>query len=259
MKEIISILNEIATKMDFHRAIEEGNKEEVNVLSQAYFKKFQEVYEKIDRHMYSEISKYIYDTKGDEFDILSEALHEIISWSEDNYYKEDKRDTPEGKCYLSLKKLYDHIELESTRYDIMNRIQQESERLKKERIKFDELLKNSKDQIDEADKKHKNVYEHLISILGIFAGLVITFSFAITISSGALSNLSGQNFLQIGFIISLLGVVFLNVITLLMMFVAKLTGHSFKNIFPLRIYILSMLTCFILTILFVILSLKKIF
>jgi len=90
----------------------------------------------------------------------------------------------------------------------------------------------------EARKETKNLKAQVISILGIFSGIVVAFSFSISTIGEALSNLTDKNIFNIAFLVFVLGIVFVNTISLLMVFIAKMSGFSLNNETTWKMYLL---------------------
>ena len=242
--ELIEILNDISSNEDFHNAIMDNDNDVIRKISDDYFHRFQEVYLRIERHKYSEISLFLKDLVQDRIDILREGIRYIISSAEENEYNKDDDSTASKQCFQKINKLYDHIELETIRLSSINEIRVVANDTKNLEDDAKKTLDKSKEIVADAQVKSEKLSERLISILGIFSGIIITFSFATSITSGVFSNLSNANFLHIGCSVSLFSIIFLNIISLLFVFISKLSGHSLKSVFPKAIYIVSNVVCF---------------
>ncbi len=236
MTELIDILDEIARDIDFHESIAD-EKDEKHALADNYFQKLKHVYQRIDRHKYSDISKYVNNHQQDEMDILCGNLHCIIECARRNEYDRDPEDA--RQCFLKLNKLYDHVELEISRCSSLGEMRMIAQRQKKEAAELQIELEDMKKTIAAAQDQSRHLSEQVISILGIFAGIIITFSFATTVAGETISSLSKWDVTYWGFVICVLGLIFANLIALLMSFVTKLSGHVFSSTFPRVIYIVS--------------------
>ena len=104
-----------------------------------------------------------------------------------------------------------------------------SSAMNKDKAEMFNKVEEVKKVFDEAKKEAKDLKIQVISILGIFAGIVVAFSFSISTIGEALSNLTNVNLLKVALIIFVLGIVFINTISLLMIFVAKISGFSLEN------------------------------
>lgn len=239
MTELISLLNDIASDLEFLCFIAENDDENMMAKADAYFKRFKGIYARIDRHRYSDVSKYIDASIQDTVDTLRDGMRGIISCAEVNNYDHDPLDVTNQECYKKINKLCDHIELEATRYSSIKKMQVMAETHSKQEEDMLKLLKETEDAVAETHTQAKNLSQQLISILGIFAGIIVTFSFATTIVGETVANLAKSDVVYIGFIISLLGTIFMNVIAFLLSFVTKLSGHTFSKTFPWLIYVMG--------------------
>lgn len=248
MTELINLLDDIAKNITFHSAISDYDEEEIRKIADSYFQKFKLIYARIDRHRYSEITKYIDNELQDTVDFLKHGMYCIIECAQKNEYDKEPKDSDDYKCYSKINKLSDHIELEVSRYSSIKKIQLIADTHTKQEKDVLELLSKTEDTLNETQERAKNLSQQLISILGIFAGLIITFSFATTIAGEVVVNIIKSDILYIGFIICVLGMIFMNLIAFLMSFVTKLSGHRFSTTFPWLIYILGNFIILALTI-----------
>ena len=143
----------------------------------------------------------------------------------------------------------DHIELEAARYSSIKKIQLMAEAYSKKEDVL-KLLEKTEATVTETQDQAKNLSQQLISILGIFAGIIITFSFATTIVGETVANLAKSDVVYLGFIISVLGAIFFNVIAFLLSFVTKLSGHNFSEKIPWLVYIVGNVIAIGLTLFF---------
>ena len=149
-----------------------------------------------------------------------------------------------------INKLSDHIELEAARYSSIKKIQLIAETHSKQEEDMLKLLQETGDTVTETHEQAKNLSQQLISILGIFAGIIVTFSFATTIVGETIANLAKSDVVCLGFIVSVLGAIFMNVIAFLLSFVTKLSGHKFSEKIPWLVYIVGNLIAIGLTLFF---------
>jgi len=226
MTELIELLDEIAKNEEFHIAIMDEDEDAIRKISDDYFKKFEIFYSRVERHKYSDVSKYISDEIPDKMDHLREGILCIIESAQKNEYDMDDAESSAKKCYIKIVKLHDHIELEMLRLSSINKLKFIGESFNRQKDEIDTSLQKIKSNIDDSEKRVKSLSEQVISILGIFAGIVVTFSFATSSIGEALAHLTELNAIYLGFIICLLGLVFVNAISLLMIFVWKLSRNE---------------------------------
>ena len=239
MTELITLLNDIATDLEFHCSITDCDEDLMRAKADDYFMQFKDIYARIGRHRYSDVTKYIDSLLQDTVDSLRDGVRTIISCAEANEYDTDTEDPLNQECYKKINKLSDHIELEAARYSSIKKIQLIAETHSKQEEDMLKLLKETGDTVTETHEQAKNLSQQLISILGIFAGIIVTFSFATTIVGETIANLAKSDVVYLGFIISVLGAIFMNVIAFLLSFVTKLSGHSFTKKFPWLVYIVG--------------------
>ncbi|MBE6598559.1 MAG: CvpA family protein [Ruminococcaceae bacterium] len=250
MKELIELLNDIATDLDFHCSIIENDEEKKRAKADDYFRRFIDIYARIERHKYSDVTKYIDRQLQDTVDSLRDGVRGIISCAEANEYDTDPEGSDTRECYKKINKLCDHIELEAARYSSIKKIQWLAESYNKRDEKMLGLLDDAASSVEEAHNRAKGLSEQLISILGIFAGIIVTFSFATTVVGETVANITKSDVVYLGFAISVLGAIFLNLIAFLLSFVTKLSGHSFSKKFPWLVYIVGNLVAIGLSLFF---------
>lgn len=239
MTELIELLDDIATDLEFHCSIVENDEEVMRAKADAYFMRFKEIYARIERHKYSDVSKYIDRQLQDTVDSLRDGVRKIISCAEANEYDTDPEGSDTRECYKKINKLCDHIELEAARYSSIKKIQWLAESYNEREEKMQGLLDDAAASVQEAHDRARGLSEQLISILGIFAGIIVTFSFATTVVGETVANITQSDVVYLGFVISVLGAIFLNLLAFLLTFVTKLSGHSFSKKYPWAIYIIG--------------------
>lgn len=256
---------------------------------------FNELYLDNDfRHQYSSITKYIINDLNSSNESTSFAydfssvVNTLYNLSENlNYLYSNFIVNSDEKVKLSYNKLCDHINLEIVRFNYFqtqfDAFQQEIKLIKntcddlkeqKENVisKLEEF-KNIKFEIKEEQisqksdittiindleeskeqlKKHSTWY---ISILGIFAGIIITVFSAVTFSTSVLSNIKQLNNFTLTFWILIIFAGFINLLYSLYNLVYKVTDQEhkitkwYKNTFNISILVLCLL-CIILHCLF---------
>lgn len=181
------------------------------------------------RHSYSAINAYlIKKVEGDinKIDQITENLKEI-------YYSlreiENKKDLSD-----KIFKLYDHINLEVIQLKFIanteNSIRETSKSIQqaKEEIynKIEETgksIQQAKEEIQSELSKHQTNY---ITILGIFAAIVLSFVGTFTFSTSVLQNIDRTNIFKLTFIILVIGFFIVNILFLLFKFLCKITNTN---------------------------------
>ena len=93
----------------------------------------------------------------------------------------------------------------------------------------DGKLREAEERAEELSKRVSGYHDQNIAILGIFAGLVVTFSGVIQITSSSLENLSEITTLKITFFVCLSFFFLFDIVFLLMYCISKLSGSSIAN------------------------------
>lgn len=149
--------------------------------------------------------------------------------------------------YEPLTKLCDHINLEIARYqysltDIQRAkdIEKSNEILsnqltmarndlvdaKNEVAKVTENLNNTKSELSQANEKLKTIQTEVVSVLSIFAAIVLTFAGGISYIGEALRGMKDAPFFKAVFFVLLCGFVIFNLIFVMMYIVSRITGRS---------------------------------
>lgn len=196
-KELEDIVKQLCEKQNLNKS----EKEEI-------VNKLKEIYEKEYRHKYSRITTIILNSTKDKeqaFMTLAQnirILEQIIK----------ELDVDES-IKLKLEKFYDHINLECIRPQdsddkIINRIENASKGLDK---KYKELKENL--------NKQQTQY---ITILGIFASIVLAFVGGLVFSTSVLSNIDKVSIYRLLFVIAFIALFFGNILYFLFNFLSKI-------------------------------------
>jgi hypothetical protein len=198
----------------------------------SYEKVFDAVYSENYRHEYSKITRVLFSiTNPEERDYLLEKLSIIESVLQN--YDTKKR----------LHKLSDHIELENIRMSELEKISNKAigasqnindikEELENEvntiEIKTNAIefkTNNAQNKLDDIHKDMKNNTTQSITILSIFAGVVMAFTGGMSYISQALVALNSIGPYRAGIFITLIGTVMFDLIFLLLYMIGKLTDR----------------------------------
>ncbi|EJB63238.1 hypothetical protein HPHPH44_1679 [Helicobacter pylori Hp H-44] len=122
-----------------------------------------------------------------------------------------------------LEKLYDHMNLECIRLqdfdEKMSRVKDVSNKLE------DDLNKNYKKLSEELNKQQTQY----ITILGIFASIVLTFVGGLAFSTSVLSNIDKANAYRLVFVMAFIALFFGNILYLLFSFLSKISLSKGKK------------------------------
>ncbi len=201
----------------------------------AMIQKLNEVYSDDFRHTYSEFFPFIVKLDNESPDsscqILLDNLNDVRKQVEKEFLE---KNNPQYKIlYTRLQKLYDHINLEISRYDYNtkteNRVKDliaKNESLQNQFQKANKDLETTKTELNEAREKLSSVQTELIAVLSIFAAIVFTFSGGLNYLGTALTGMENAPFFKSVFFVLLCGFVICNVIFLLLYIIGKITGRN---------------------------------
>ena len=196
-----------------------------------YIQQFNNIYTDDFRHEYSTITGVLFSVKDIEG---RDVLTEKIKYIEDRIKNE--------KIKIKMDKLWDHINLENIRLAELNKISIEANRaarnslrkyskLEKEYIeaqgKWNEINKSAEkalNNLESVEKKINDSTAQSITILGIFAGIVMAFTGGLSFIASSLQNINAISKYRLVFVIILLAAAIFNVIFMLIYVIGKLTG-----------------------------------
>lgn len=196
--------------------------------------KFKALYTDGFRHNYSEFFPLIVECSKDDneynLDYLSNNLQATRNLVEQDYVAGEK----EFKgLYKPLLKLSDHLNLEIGRYNYYSISEQQVKDLETRNHALQSELKETTAklgkatvQLDEAGKKVNSVQTELISVLSIFAAIVLTFSGSMSLLGNAFTGMQDTRFFKAVFFVLLCGFILCNTIFLMMYLVGKITGRN---------------------------------
>lgn len=161
---------------------------------------------KLDRILYSEISNYVYSLEMPARGIFATNLEKLLLYSLDdnNGVSED--------CKKMIVKIYDHFQLALHQIENVNNI-------------FADSIEEAKENLQ---KQIKGVEKEYISILGIFAAIVLTFVGGITFSTSVLQNISAVSVFRLLLVVDFLSFVLINVIYILVKFIFTINEKNAK-------------------------------
>lgn len=184
------------------------------------------------RHSYSIISSYLTSSKKDiNLANVADNMAVILKRLLDNYdecllIEEDKEKYSE---FIEIVfKLNDHISLEAIRLnDLLLTEKSLSDKTAKAKTDIDnkakainnQLKKNSDEIKNELNGELKKTRSEYITILGIFASIIIAFVAGLTFSTSVLSNIDKSSVYRLAFIVCLIGLFVTNILHYLYAFI----------------------------------------
>nr|WP_294668427.1 hypothetical protein [uncultured Ruminococcus sp.] len=170
------------------------------------------------RHSYYEISRYLEDLECDVSDMLDQSLINLFEYSAGI--------NKSSEVTKKLSKLIDHVSLESLRLSRMKKVNYlETSISNNLKITLEEV-NNKKQEMEEIDRKVANIHAEVITILGIFAGLVVGFSIDFQLLAQSFSNLDSVSFYKEIAYLCIIGIILFDSIFLLMFAVSRISGRS---------------------------------
>lgn len=161
---------------------------------------------KLDRILYSEISNYVFSLEMAERGIFATNLEKLLLYSLD-----EKNNVVEDSKKLIIK-IYDHFQLALHQIENVNNI-------------FANSIEEAKDNLQ---KQIKSVEKEYISILGIFASIVLAFVGGITFSTSVLQNISAVSAFRLLLVVDFLAFVLINIIYILVKFIFTINEKDSK-------------------------------
>lgn len=213
---------ELAIQADEHLDIDVFNNIILDILK--YYK------DENFRHKYSQISKMIHKAVN-----ISVATIENISILESisnnfdllyMYFLDNYKDKCPDSVEVKLNKLIDHITLEIVR---LQYISQYNDTIVENTNLFNESsskLTTAQEAINAANKHIQNMYAQIISILGIFAAIIIAFFGGFNYFTSVLNNIGNIEKFRLLSISSIIGFTVLNTIFGMLYFIGKLTDKN---------------------------------
>lgn len=196
------------------------------------------IYQDNFKHQYSDffpiILKVYEEDNQYSIDYLSNNLDKLGTYLEDKYSKGE--DEYIG-IYSQFTKLCDNLNLQIAQFTYLlmkkpsdesigiasENLQESNEKIEESLMKLDESNK----KLDEANKKADTIQTELISILGIFAAIVIAFSGGLALLGNSVSSIANAAHYESVVLMAIIcGMVMFNTIFLLMFFVSKMTERD---------------------------------
>ena len=213
-EKLIEILQEISNDYLQEEEIEEYKKRLKAIYSSENF-----------RHKYSQITSYLLtikkENKNETFGFISHNISKI--------YNEINEDSTLKQQIL---KLSDHINLEILRIKDINTFKKEFQQAEKNLKKTKTKIKNMECEAKETIKEISNLNDEVkssrkeyITILGIFASIILAFVAGLTFTNSVLSNINNGSIYRLLFITSLIGFFITNMLHHLYKFIKNI-NHS---------------------------------
>ncbi|MCM1226510.1 MAG: hypothetical protein NC320_03670 [Clostridium sp.] len=189
-----------------------------------------EIYSNGFRHKYSNISSTI-------FTILNESENPDKT-SKNILSNLDVIKGKIGENFRQYDKLYDHVSLEiqhftniysNSNIELLEKHESSLNEISKDIKSATEKNEDINSKIEKIYKETENLNNQLVSILGIFTGIIIAFFGGVSIISDALKNIHLVNRFKLIFVITLTGFIVFNIVTSLMLSVGKIINKNLQS------------------------------
>jgi hypothetical protein len=226
-KECGKALSRTLTRLSNEKIDNKDNEESVCA---KYIKKLHyQVYKNGYRHSYSNIYIIVRKIHKQDTSAISNLLTniELIYKHFDVIADKEPLSKGENKAITKkhIRKLYDHINLELQKLNDYESFEKAEERAKK----IDEKINKLDSNIEKTSLELKNQTISFVTILGIFAAIIITFISGLIFSSTVFSNLDKVNIWKLSFLIVLFGSIILALGYFLFDFINKIIFDDNKK------------------------------
>lgn len=177
------------------------------------------------RHNYSDFFPLIVEIhqEGDpNLECLSHNLDSLREYVEQNYAQDEKyRD-----LYGSLRKLFDHLNLEIARLNYYLNNESAIEKAKQDVEVLKSQTERAEENLRDVSNKTKSLQSEMIAVLSIFSAIVIAFFGDVNFIASAISSLSDVHIYKSAVIVVISGIMLFNSIFVLMYIVARIIDRS---------------------------------
>ena len=193
------------------------------------------------RHLYSDICAVMYDALKTDPEHLDDGVPyqaRNLANNMDMIHRAIDAKDVSVQVKRSVHKLYDHIELENTRMTYMarqNKAQIESVKKLHDEVesvgaKADEIQKRMRDDVEEVKTNIVSTQESLqrnyVTILGIFAAIVIAFATGSAFSSSVIQAMQSVSIYRLGFVMLALGLFLFDLVMALFYFICRVSTFN---------------------------------
>lgn len=193
IKGICKFLSSEATKYKPERTVE-------------HIEDYVKAKDKITRILYSEISNYLFNLEPQQKESFLTNVESLMIYALGN----DSIDDDVAKIIV---KIYDHTQLVNYQIESMNNI-------------FAQRIVDAKMDLQ---KEVKGIEKEYITILGIFAAIVLAFVGSFTFSTSVLNNIAKVNIVELSVIALIIGIVLFNLIAYLIDFLKEINDKVDYN------------------------------
>ena len=162
------------------------------------------------RHRYSDVTMYLFNITGADYSQLDTMVNRIKAILEE---------MPNSEAKKSVFKLCDHLNLELVRLRyLLPKIQGTNAEIQEADNKVNDLTRQTNDIKKNAEDMQKNY----ITILGIFASIVLAFVSSLAFSTSVLQNIDKASIYRLVAVVSLIAIFIVNTLNFLFSFIMRI-------------------------------------
>ncbi|MBI9096043.1 MAG: hypothetical protein JEY71_14335 [Sphaerochaeta sp.] len=188
--------------------------------------KFKEIYTEGFRHFYSPFFALITRIVDEKGSTGLETLLENLQLIQQQISVNSDTDKSFTKTSEAIDKVYDHLNLEVSRWNLYAASQSELGSIKSQITKTEQALQDAVQNLEKAEKKAASLQTEIITVLSIFSAIVIATVGSFSYISSALAGMQNTHIFKSSIIVLISGILIFNTIALLMYLIAKITGRS---------------------------------
>lgn len=166
---------------------------------------------------YSTIFEFLVKSQAEQkgFGALNENLKNLIENKDEELSKNEV-------LKKNITKTYDYLQLEYQRYKELNNLRDDLKNIQNETKKEKANLSKIKSEINKTNIEAKQIQSQYITILGIFASIVLAFVGGLTFSTSVLSHMHEVSIYRLVFVICCIGFLIFNSLFALFGFILKI-------------------------------------
>lgn len=223
-KEVLHLENEQLLREVLHTLSESQEILKDSDSKSEIIKKINKIYNSDFRHLYSDIFSTLSALDRDNPAALENLGGNVeIIYRE---YRDDKKNTYEKRVVDSVKKLYDHVALDISRINYIKTLYNNS---KGEKETLLESINQTKNDVSVLSEEAKASQRDYVTILGIFAAIILTFISGLLFSSSVLKNMSSVNIYRLLFVTIIVAAICFTMLMGLYKFLCTVKLKDFEN------------------------------
>ncbi len=171
-----------------------------------------------ERILYSEISSFVYGLSEDQQGNFGTNIESLLTYVLDN-----SNNVAEDPSKIVIK-IYDHFQLSISQKNLS------TEKNEIASASLVDKVEKANTLIEETSQNVKNLEKEYITILGIFASIVLAFVGGLTFSTSVLQHINAISIYRLLLIVDLIAVVLLNVVFVLIKFICHINNKKLRMI-----------------------------